>query len=256
VQAYDESFYSRQRHQSLESAKVIVPIVLELAKPRSVVDVGCGLGTWLSIFRQHGVEDVLGLDGDYVDRRQLLVNASEFRAVDLSRGFRLERKFDLAVSLEVAEHLPLESAASFVDSIAGLAPCVLFSAGLPFQGGTNHINEQWPEFWVDHFSRNKFVVIDCIRKQVWRRREVQPCYAQNSFMFIHEEQLDQLPGLKALSGESNFMQLSVVHPEIYLSRADPARQSFRAAAGEALDVGKQAFKRRLKALLGARKTAR
>jgi SAM-dependent methyltransferase len=256
MQVYNESFYSRQRHQSLESAKVIVPIVLELTKPRSVVDVGCGLGTWLSIFRQHGVEDVLGLDGDYIDRKQLLVNASQFRAIDLSRGFRLERQFDLAVSLEVGEHLPLESAASFVDSIAGLAPCVLFSAGLPFQGGTNHINEQWPEFWVEHFSRNRFVVIDCIRQQVWRRREVQPCYAQNSFIFVHQEQLDQLPRLKTLSGEHNLMQLSVVHPEIYLSLADPARQSFRAAARAALDVGKRAFKRRLKALWGANKSVR
>lgn len=250
MQPYDTHFYNQQRQWSFSSAEVLVPLIMDLVNPRSVVDVGCGLATWLAVFQKHGVSDVTGLDGDYVDRSQLFVAQDLFRPTNLAKPFQLDRCFDLAVSLEVAEHLPAESAADFVGSLVGLSSCVVFSAGLPFQGGTNHVNEQWPEYWAGHFAKHGFEVIDCFRKHLWSQTKVQPCYAQNTLLFVHHERLKSLNKLQMLAGRQNYYQLSVVHPEIYLNLVDPSRQSFRASAKSTMAIGWRAAKRRTRTLLG------
>ena len=119
----------------------------DLVAPRSIVDVGCGSGAWLSAFATAGVRDLVGLEGSPADPEIADVEPSVIQVCDLSRPFRLNRDFDLAVSLEVAEYLPEDSAASFIESLTQLAPIVLFSAAIPGQTGVGHINEQWPTYW-------------------------------------------------------------------------------------------------------------
>lgn len=104
---YTREFYDAQRTGSFRSARRVLPFVLDLIRPRSVVDVGCGVGTWLRATKECGVESVLGLDGDYVDRDALMISPRDFVAHDLSCPIELERTFDMAICLEVAEHLPL-----------------------------------------------------------------------------------------------------------------------------------------------------
>src|SRR5436190_19968909 len=101
--AYDATFYAEQADGSLRSARAVVPLVMELVRPASVLDVGCGLGTWLAAFAEAGVADFLGMDGDYVDRAKLKIPAERFRAADLTNPPSPGRTFDLAVCLEVAE---------------------------------------------------------------------------------------------------------------------------------------------------------
>lgn len=161
------------------SAEAIVPLVMNLLHPSRVVDVGCGTGTWLATFLARGATDVHGFDGPYIDRSTLEIPADRFTAVDLAQPVALGRGFDLAVCLEVAEHLPASRAASLVHSLAQLAPVVLFSAAVPLQGGVDHVNEQWPEYWADHFTRHGYVAIDCLRRKIWRDEQVAWFYAQN-----------------------------------------------------------------------------
>src|SRR4051794_6556440 len=128
MEIYDREFFERHQAGARRSARVIVPRVLGLVAARSVIDVGCGQGTWLSVFAECGAPDVFGIDGDYVDARRFEIPAERFEPRDLSRPFELLRTFDLAVSLEVAEHLPAAAADDFVASLTRLAPVVLFSA--------------------------------------------------------------------------------------------------------------------------------
>src|ERR1700730_3858057 len=151
-QPYNSVFFAEQRSGSLRSAKVVVPIVTQLIRPKTVVDVGCGCGTWLSVFKDQGTSRILGLDGDYVDTSSLLIPRDCFRAVDLNRPVDLDEKFDLTVCLEVAEHLPKASAEPLIRSLCHLAPVVLFSAAVPMQAGTHHVNEQWPDYWKALFA--------------------------------------------------------------------------------------------------------
>ena len=214
---YTTDYYDVIRDGSLQSAEIIVPLVLKLLQVRNVVDVGCGVGAWLAAFRKLGVDDVLGIDGDYVDRNRLQIPEERFKAFDLSKPFTLGRTFDLAISLEVAEHLQAESASGFVTSLCGLAPAVLFSAAIPFQGGNHHINEQWPDKWAELFKKHGYLPIDFIRKQVWQNEAVEFWYAQNTLLFARRDLLETNAALKAEFERTNPDQLRLVHPRQYLT---------------------------------------
>lgn len=213
---YTKNYFELMRSGSLRSAEVVVPLVLGLVPAQSVVDIGCGDGTWLRVFRNAGINEVLGVDGEYVGDDFLQIPKQCFRAMDLKRPFSLERTFDLAISLEVAEHLPAECAASFVESLTRLAPVVMFSAAIPFQGGQHHINEQWPQRWADLFRGHGYLAIDAVRKRIWNNDAVDWWYAQNTLLFARAEAIETNGELKREFEQTNLGQLSLVHPRNFL----------------------------------------
>lgn len=216
MSVYGRDFYAKRYQSTSPSARAIIPIVLEKIKAKSVIDIGCGIGAWLSIFKEHGVDDILGVDGSWVDENELKIPSKCFLKQNLTQPIRVERRFDLAVSLEVAEHIPMDLADAFVSGLTELAPAVLFSAAIPFQGGICHINEQWPDFWDAIFKKKEYLVLDFIRKRVWRNSNVLPHYAQNILLFVRRDYLENNTLLKEeYESEPN---LSIVHPDIYLSK--------------------------------------
>jgi len=227
---YSKAFFERQEEATRKSAKEVVPIIIELFHPKSVIDVGCGTGAWLSTFKEYGVNDVLGIDGEYVDRKMLNIPEEQFLPADLSKPLYVDRKFDLVLSLEVAEHLPRECADVFVDSLVRLGKVICFSAAIPFQGGTNHINEQWPEYWVNLFQKRKYVVQDCIRKKLWHNKHIYWCYIQNTLFFIEQNYLRSCPTLITELDPLQATQISIVHPRTYMNLAlslQPRNMPFR-----------------------------
>jgi SAM-dependent methyltransferase len=229
---YSQRFYASAQGPSQSSAEVIVPLVLRLVEPRSVIDVGCGTGEWLAVFISHGVADVWGVDGPWVQTSGLHFPADRFQVYELRNPLRLARRFDLVVSLEVAEHLPAASAGTFVDSLTRLGPVVLFSAAIPHQRGTGHHNEQWPAYWSALFRQRGFEPIDYIRRQVWNETAVCPWYAQNTLLFVHADLLrdDCLPELQnAYAAHGGADPLPLVHPALYLDNAVPQRMGLRQA---------------------------
>ena len=214
---YTRAFFAQQRAGSRASAETVVPLVLELfGRPASVVDVGCGTGTWLAAFREHGIEDVLGIDGSYVDRSTLELPPERFLARDLGRPFDVGRRFDLVLSLEVAEHLPEERAAAFVETLARLGKLVLFSAAIPGQGGTHHVNEQWPAYWAELFAAQGFVHVDCLRRRLWHDENVAFWYAQNLLVYVAGAELQRYERLARLHDPSERAPAALVHPTRYL----------------------------------------
>jgi SAM-dependent methyltransferase len=214
---YSPEFYKHQQDGSLRSAHRVLPHVLDLVSPRSIADVGCGVGTWLAAATTLGVSDVLGIDGDYVDRSLLRIPPVRFRAVDLTRRFTVGREFDLVISLEVGEHLPESSAEGFVESLTRLAPVVLFSAAIPKQSGENHVNEQWQTWWVERFNARSFVAVDCIRPRIWDDPAVEWWYAQNTFLMVREDRLRASEKLREALRTSSSPH-AIVHPRAFLER--------------------------------------
>ena len=216
-QPYSRRFYEQQQEGSLQSALRVLPHVFDLLSPRSVVDVGCGVGTWLTAAGDLGVREIFGIDGDYVDRSLLRIPGESFRPVDLTKPFRLSRTFDLALSLEVGEHLPESSAEGFVESLTRLAPAVLFSAAIPKQCGEQHVNEQWQTWWVERFRERGFVALDCIRPRVWDDPAVEWWYGQNTLLMLREDYLQASPRLREEWARRSG-PYAVVHPRAYLNR--------------------------------------
>ena len=211
---YDESFFEEMNDDVLRSAKTVVPAVLKMVQPKSIIDVGCGLGTWLSVFHAHGVDTILGIDGDYINRAKLLIPSTCFTPIDLTKPFAIQQRFDLAVSLEVAEHLPVACASQFVESLCRVAPAILFSAAVPGQGGTHHVNEQWPEYWRQLFASQGFRMLDPFRPSLWYDHTVALCYRQNLFLFVREDLLKANPVLLQLPEVKDENGLMLLAPYI------------------------------------------
>jgi len=226
---YTPSFFNFQSAGSLASARAILPYVMELIRPKSVIDVGCGTGEWLSVFQELGVPVVRGVDGDYVERSRLRIAPECFIPHDLSKPLALAETFDLAMSLEVAEHLPESAAANFVKTLVQLAPVVLFSAAIPFQSGTGHINEQWPEYWAELFANHGYSAYDCIRGRFWNHPEVSAWYAQNTLLYVREGAAHNYPSLPAPASSWTYPALTRIHHRLWLERADPEKMGGRAA---------------------------
>lgn len=218
--SYSKGFFDEMQETNLSSARTVVPHVIRLVAPRSVVDIGCGRGLWLKAFIEKGVEDAEGFDGAYVDTQSLVFPRERFHAADLEKPITHNRAFDLAVCLEVAEHVPDAAADTLVGSLTRAAPVILFSAALPLQGGSHHVNEQWPAYWEQKFKVQGYVPVDAIRRHVWDDKSVSFFYAQNILLYVKESELSKYPKLEEEIKTGHGRALPLVHPHMYLYYAE------------------------------------
>jgi SAM-dependent methyltransferase len=203
---YDEEFYAVSRPGMIASAQALVPLLLTQCQwPRTVIDVGCGEGWWAAEFANHDC-DVIGLDGGWHGQHQL---GDRFIPHDLKQPIpqHLHGRFDAVVCLEVAEHLPAVRSRSFVQDLCKLtAPggFIIFSAAIPGQGGTGHINEQWPDYWARLFDEQGYAVNGDFRFGIWEDDRIENWYRQNLLI--------------AYEGVNIKMPIPVVHPVLYDAR--------------------------------------
>lgn len=216
---YGIRFYKNLKHNK-QSAEVIVPLVLEIldhtigVKELSVADFGCGTGHWLNVYKQHGIKEVFGIDRGGKGWDTLLeINADEFRRHDLNKRIRLHKKYSMVQCLETAEHIEPQNAEKVVLNLTSISDIVLFSAAIPYQRGAHHVNEQWPEYWVELFEKRGYAVIDCIREQIWNNPMVRGFYAQNMFLFCKKTENNKK--LLELEKYNRTGMLRLVHPAIW-----------------------------------------
>ena len=215
---YGHNFYKDRHQKTVYSVNAILAIVVDaLPEIHSAVDFGCGVGTWLSVLREMGVIDIQGFDGHWVEASLLEIPNENFRHVDLEGVINVSRRYDLAISLEVAEHLRPEIAKAFVGSLVSAADFILFSAAIPFQGGKSHVNEQWLDYWVRLFDEKGYVGLDFIRRAIWDDENIPVWYRQNAVMFVNRGRINDISN-KKLDICSQFFPVSLVHPESYISQ--------------------------------------
>ncbi len=190
---YGPRFFQYINAGSFAAARVVCPLLMGWLAPRSVIDVGCGAGAWCRVWREQGVAEVRGVDGSYVDPASLLIPPEDFRAIELSRPFDEERRFDLVTSLEVAEHLPADCAETFIDNLVRHGSVVLFSAAVPGQGGEFHVNEQPLSYWRARFAQRGYRCFDPLRPRLRGDRRVAPWYRYNTLLYVASDAVSSLP---------------------------------------------------------------
>jgi SAM-dependent methyltransferase len=209
---YDRHFFEWQRDGSRRSAAEILPFVFDLCQPQSVCDLGCGSGAWLSVAKLLGATRILGVDGPHVEPSSQLIDPSEFQTHNLEQPLSWPARFDLALCLEVAEHLEPHFAGQIIETLVNAAPVVLFSAATPGQGGRHHVNEQPASYWLRKFEMHAYRAHDCIRPLVWDNPRVDYWYAQNTFLFVHASWCPRFARIANTMRTSGTPFINLIHP--------------------------------------------
>jgi SAM-dependent methyltransferase len=245
---YGNKFYDGQQDRSDESARVVVPFIVTQLEPATVLDVGCGAGRWCAEFERKGVE-AYGIDGPWVDPKRFALEQNRFTPFDFgtaSMPFRPKlprQRFDLVTSFEFLEHINPDRAEALVDFLTSMSNVVVAGAAIPGQGGTGHINEQWPSYWRALFERRGFQAYDFIRPAIWAAEGVQPWYLQNSIGYFR----GPVPERVRRSAESLALlrlhePASIIHPGLYALANDPQHKSVRQhASGLAEAIRRKMF---------------
>lgn len=180
--------HSRNLHTQ-KGPRTALPALFGPHMPSSLLDVGCGLGTWLRAAIDMGITDYQGLDGVPIPGSTLLFPKEHFFCQDLTQAWNLGRKFDVALCLEVAEHLDEAHAETLVSSLTKHSDKIIFSAACPDQPGQHHVNCQWPVYWQQLFNRHGFACSDDVRWLIWTHGDIEPWYRQNIFVAIRDANL-------------------------------------------------------------------
>lgn len=197
---YDEAFYRSIDEGAAASAEQILPMVLRVCFDRiaTVADFGAGSGAWTrEAALLLGIDRVCGVDGPWVPREY---RREHFLECDLATT-DLDVRADLAICLEVAEHLPAERAEPLVAMLCR-SDVVLFSAAVPGQPGTGHVNCQPPAYWAEIFQRFGFVGSGQLRGWIWDDERIEWWYRQNLILFwrdsmswVPDVEIDDVPHL-------------------------------------------------------------
>ena len=184
---YSPEYYAKHVDApAAKSADAMSDTIIEEFAPKSVVDVGCGTGYLLMVLKGRGL-DTFGLEYSEAGLEYCRNRGLDVRKFDLENDkFTDARRFDVAVSVEVAEHLPAKIADSYVDLLTRFADRIVFTAAPPGQGGRDHVNEQPPEYWIEKFAKRSFVhdvALSNQWKEKWKARGVQDWYHQNLMLF-------------------------------------------------------------------------
>ena len=212
MEKYGRNFYALETPGSLASARAIVPELMSMFSPKSVVDVGCGVGAWLSVFRACGCRDIRGFDGRWVERDHLLIDPNDFSPIDIAAGAATDRRYDLALCLEVGEHLPSRDAEKLIDILVQSSDVIIFGAAIPHQGGKGHVNEQWPDYWMEKFEQRGYECFDYIRPRFWDATGIEFWYVQNTFVYIRRSS-PMMPARQSSGHER--LPTRAVHPRAW-----------------------------------------
>ena len=172
--------HSKNSH-TVTGAHSALTQIFDTFKPRSLLDVGCGTGTWLKAAHDMGVDDLVGIDGIAVPPAQREIASCTIHQYDLTKVFSLGRKFEMVICLETAEHLPAAAAPALISGLTDHADNIVFSAAVPNQNGQHHINCQWPDYWQSLFNDAGFECYDDLRWRLWDVEAIEPWYRQNLF---------------------------------------------------------------------------
>lgn len=86
TQIYNKAFYDAQAQESYKSAINLLPYINEIFAPKSIVDIGCGVGTWLKAWIDINPHiRIAGVDGNEVDLQMYFIPNECYKRIDLTQ---------------------------------------------------------------------------------------------------------------------------------------------------------------------------
>ena len=141
-----------KRHGSMRNWEIkLGKSLAELYKIESIVDFGCGLGSYLEGTLLGGAKKVRGFDLLFNTTQEAIPEGIKQFISYGNAGLPIDcGKWDCAMSIEVAEHLVEEQADVFVDNLVR-ASSRLIVLTASNAGGKYHLNRQEKDYWVKKF---------------------------------------------------------------------------------------------------------
>ena len=200
---FAEQWVEEHKHHSadgarrIENARKCLRLITDEVQFSSVIDFGCGIGAWLYAARELGAKAILGLEGAHIRMAETLISQDLIETHDLATYNRdWQKQFDVAMTIEVAEHLPEASADTFCMALTNASDIVVFSAARVGQTGLGHINEQPLGYWVAKFWRRGYVPLEMFRPYIASDRTIYPWLRMNLVMFVNYPAFLRSPNLQ------------------------------------------------------------
>lgn len=214
-----EPYLYQYQEKSYESAQEVASWLYPIIKPDSIIDIGCGLGTWLKAFQEQGSNTILGID-QFTLPANALISSKNYQKHDLNTPLQVDELYDFAICLEVAEHLSPHSASTLVKSLTLSSNIVLFSAAIPYQPGDGHIHLQLLSYWAKLFEEQDFKPLDVLRMPLWNNEKIDYYYKQNMILFVNKNIESQVRALFLNQTEHISLAKDLVHPFLLLKKMD------------------------------------
>jgi SAM-dependent methyltransferase len=232
---YSKAFYNDQSDASARSANLAIDAIMNhMPFVKTVLDIGCGRGTWVKAFLDYGL-DAHGVDGPWARDSGLVVADDHFTSFNFAVSpipFSIDlprEKFDLVTSFEVLEHIEPSRADDMVELISSKGDLALIGAAMPGQGGTDHVNEQWPAYWANKFRAKGYIPLDCIRPLWWNNPQIETWYSQNTILYARGDALDAVREFASKVALENLEHpLPLIHPVMltyFQQRYNPVSQT-------------------------------
>lgn len=208
-------FYGSEAKSYISAKEVVGELNKLLPKINSLIDLGCGMAAFAKIFQENGVKEITLIDHPSLDVSNCLIKDNfQFIPCDLDNYLPLQLKADLVICTEVLEHINLKRSIEILDYIVSCTDIVIFSAAIPKQGGTGHINEQHHKFWIDKFKERGFEYTDSFKAHIIKNKKIHFYLRQNLFIFFRNQaQHSPLKNAKWIDEDFEIVNISVLERE-------------------------------------------
>lgn len=211
MENYSNEYFNKHCNGSYNSAKIVLKLISSIYEPQTVVDFGCGVGSWLKAAKEIFNGKVLGFDTHIYDGFNMNIDKSEYSMLDITIPLNTTKMFDMAICVEVLEHIEEKYSDEVIKTLCKQSEFIIFSAAVPLQGGTGHVNEQPISYWANKFSKHGYLAIDYLRPHIWNNENVDLWYRNNIIIYVSEKlyfRLRQKISLKTYP-------LDILHPQMH-----------------------------------------
>ncbi|AUX10564.1 hypothetical protein AArcSl_2953 [Halalkaliarchaeum desulfuricum] len=183
---YNNDYYRKRKKDPWRSdAREVSRVLYDEFEPESVIDFGCAIGGHLEWFHEHGIE-VCGIEGNTTAFEYSLIPNEYLEEHDLREPYEITKQRDLALCIEVAEHIPERYANQLVASLTDSAESVFFTAAPPGQQGTHHINLKKDSYWEKKFEEKGYIRDNMIETRLKQNLNLEKStwIKDNMFVFV------------------------------------------------------------------------
>jgi len=160
----------------------VVDYMIQNYDIKTVVDIGCGPGGMVEMFKNKGLE-VIGLDGDYTVSRPDSIKENVV-IHDFAVGpYKLDKVYDLAWTVEFVEHVEEKYMQNFID-VFKQCRYVIMTHALPGQPGHHHVNCQHAGYWLNVMEKNGFEPLPYTLSQIRAVSTMRERYIREQSLFF------------------------------------------------------------------------